>query len=65
MDRIEIYWGADKDFEEATEKLEDVHFLVDVVNHINKTDLKIEGRESSGSHGRLWRRERVGASWLF
>ena len=28
MDRIEIYWGADKDFEEATEKLEDVHFLV-------------------------------------
>ena len=26
MDRIEIYWGADKDFEEATEKLEDVHF---------------------------------------
>lgn len=43
MDRIEIYWGADKDFEEATEKLEDVHFLVDVVNHINKTDLKIEG----------------------
>ena len=31
MDRIEIYWGADKDFEEATEKLEDVHFLVDVV----------------------------------
>lgn len=43
MDKIEIYWGADKDFEEATGKLEDVHFLVDVVNHINKTDLKIEG----------------------
>ena len=37
MDRIEIYWGADKDFEEATAELEDVHFLVDVVNHINKT----------------------------
>ena len=63
MDRIEIYWGADKDFEEATEKLEDVHFLVDVVNHINKTDLKIEGVD--GQKGRLWRRERVGASWLF
>ena len=43
MDRIEIYWGADKDFEEATKELEGVHFLVDVVNHINKTDLKIEG----------------------
>ena len=43
MDRIEIYWGADKDFEQATAGLEDVHFLVDVVNHINKTNLKIEG----------------------
>lgn len=43
MDRIEIYWGADKDFEEATEKLTGEYFLVDVVNHINKTDVKIEG----------------------
>ena len=43
MDKIEIYWGADKDFEEATSQLEDIHFLVDVINHINKTDLKIEG----------------------
>lgn len=43
MDRIEIYWGADKDFERATEALEDMHFLADVVKHISKTDLKIEG----------------------
>lgn len=43
MDKIEIYWGADKDFEKATEHLTDVHFLIDVINHINKTDLKIEG----------------------
>lgn len=43
MERIEIYWGAEKDFEEATEGLEDVHFLGDVVTHINKTDLKLEG----------------------
>lgn len=43
MDRIEIYWGSDRDFEAAIESLEDIHFLVDVVNHINKTDLKIEG----------------------
>lgn len=43
MDRIEIYWGADIDFEEATRALEDVNFLVDIFNHINKTDLKIEG----------------------
>ena len=47
MDRIEIYWGTDKDFEEVTETLEDVSFLVDVINHINKTDLKIEGVEGS------------------
>lgn len=43
MDRIEIYWGADIDFEEAIKALEDVNFLVDIFNHINKTDLKIEG----------------------
>lgn len=43
MDKIEIYWGADKDFEKATESLQNISFLVDVVNHINKTDLKIEG----------------------
>lgn len=43
MDKIEIYWGADKNFERATESLENINFLADVVNHINKTDLKIEG----------------------
>lgn len=43
MDKIEIFWGADHDFEAAVESLEDIHFLVDVINHINKTDLKIEG----------------------
>ena len=36
MDKIEIYWGADKDFEKATESLQNISFLVDVVNHINK-----------------------------
>lgn len=43
MDKIEIFWGADHDFEAAVESLEDIHFLVDIINHINKTDLKIEG----------------------
>ena len=43
MDNIKIYWGDDQIFEEAVSSLEDIHFLVDVVNHINKTDLKIEG----------------------
>lgn len=43
MDKIEIFWGADTDFEQATAQLKDIHFLVDVVNHINKTDVKIAG----------------------
>ena len=43
MDKIERFWGADHDFEAAVESLEDIHFLVDIINHINKTDLKIEG----------------------
>ena len=45
MEKIEIYWGADKDFEAATELLENVNFLTNVLNHINKTDLRIEGVE--------------------
>ena len=28
MDKIEIYWGADKDFEEATESLENINFYL-------------------------------------
>lgn len=43
MDKIEIFWGADKNFEKATESLDNIYFLADVINHINKTDLKIEG----------------------
>lgn len=43
MDKIEIYWGADKDFEKATDSLKDRKFLIDIVNHINKMDLKIPG----------------------
>ena len=43
MDKIEIYWGSDQDFEKATENLDGANFLVDIINHINKTDLKIEG----------------------
>ena len=33
MNMIEIYWGADKDFEEATKNLDNVHYLVDVLGH--------------------------------
>ena len=45
MNMIEIYWGADKDFEEATKNLDNVHYLVDVLDHLNKTNLKIEGMD--------------------
>lgn len=43
MDKIEIFWGADKNFDAAIESLNNTKSLVDVVNHISKTDLKIEG----------------------
>jgi ATP-dependent Clp protease ATP-binding subunit ClpA len=43
MEKIEIFWGADKDFDTAIDSLDNIHFLVDVISHINKTDLKIEG----------------------
>lgn len=45
MEKIEIYWGTDRDFETATELLENIMSLADILNHINKTDLKIEGVE--------------------
>ena len=38
IEKIEIYWGADKDFETATESLEKIYFLADIIAHINKTD---------------------------
>lgn len=45
MYKIEIYWGTDEDFDKATSKLNDVHYLIDVMNHINKTIVKIEGEK--------------------
>ena len=43
MEKIEIYWGADKDFEEATKNLRNIFFLSDVMDHISKTYVKVEG----------------------
>ena len=43
MEKIEIYWGADKNFERVTESLENINFLADVVYHFNKSVVKIEG----------------------
>lgn len=47
IEKIEIYWGADRDFESATESLENAYFLTDVIAHINKTDIQISGIPSS------------------
>lgn len=43
MDKIEIFWGSDEDFENATSSLQNVRSLADILNHIGKTDIKIEG----------------------
>lgn len=43
MEKIEIYGGADKDFEEATKNLKNTFFLSDVMDHISKTYVKVEG----------------------
>lgn len=43
MEKIEIYWGDDKKFEEATENLKDMLYLGDIFDHINKNIFKIEG----------------------
>ncbi len=43
MEKIEIYWGADKDFEEATKNLKNTFFLSDVMDHLSKTYVKVEG----------------------
>ena len=43
MEKIENYWGADKDFEEATKNLKNTFFLSDVMDHISKTYVKVEG----------------------
>ena len=41
IEKIEIYWGADRDFESATESLENAYFLTDVIAQKNKTDIQI------------------------
>ena len=57
MDKIEIFWGADKDFDAAIDSLDNIHFLVDVISHINKTDLKIEGL---GDHKEPPKKQQIG-----
>ena len=43
MDKINIYWGSDKIFEDAVSSLEDITFLSDLLSHISKTEIAIQG----------------------
>ena len=43
MEKIEVYWGKDQDFEEATKSLKHKTYLSDVLDHISKKEVKIEG----------------------
>lgn len=43
IDKIEIFWGADEEFKAAITELTDIHFLSDVLNCLNKTEIKIDG----------------------
>lgn len=47
IERIEIFWGADRDFEAATASLDNIAFLSDVIAHINKIDMQINGISTS------------------
>lgn len=43
MKKIEIFWGADEEFETALNGLSNVFFLSDILNYLNKTEMKIDG----------------------
>ena len=45
VDKVEIYWGADQDFEAGIADIEHPTYMVDIFNHINKTKVKVEGFE--------------------
>lgn len=43
MDSINVYWGSDEEFEQAVKDLKDIFFLADIVSHINKAEMSING----------------------
>ncbi len=47
MKKIEIFWGSDKEFEQATKLLQETSSISDIINHIEKTDIKIHGISDS------------------
>lgn len=43
IEKIEVFWGSDKNFESAVDALEKKTFLSDIFAHINKADIQING----------------------
>ena len=43
MNKIEIFWGADAEFDTAITGLPHIFFLSDILNYMNKTEIKIDG----------------------
>ena len=37
VEKVEVFWGSDKDFEYAIAGIQHPTYLVDVFNHINQT----------------------------
>lgn len=47
MNKIEIFWGVDEEFESAIAGLNDTYFLRDILDLFNKTEVKIDGINTS------------------
>lgn len=49
MDSVNIFWGSDRKFDDATQGLENFLTIGDILNHIGKTEIAIDGVEREGS----------------
>ena len=47
MNKIEIFWGVDEKFESAIAGLNGTYFLRDILDLFNKTEIKIDGINTS------------------
>lgn len=49
MDSVNIFWGSDRIFEDATRDLQNFLTIGDILNHISKTEIAIDGMEHEPS----------------
>lgn len=49
MDSVNIFWGSDCKFDDATQGLQNFLTIGDILNHIGKTEIAIDGVEREGS----------------